>query len=126
MRREGSKFALKSNHTLRSNTCVVSRRQTGFGGNCYYHSRFLHEDAYQYLSVAKGEWETNEAEVQKQVEQWQGTTGCRRSRWQACALGRAARGAIGRSCSCCRQKEVSKHTRRVLIRTDIEDALKCC
>ena len=126
MRREGSKFALRSSHTLRSNPCVISRRQTGFGGKCYFHSRFLHEDAYQYLSVAKGEWETNEEEVWKQAELWQKTRGSYRGHWQACTLGRAAKEARFYCRSFDRRFEESKHTRRVLIRIDIEEALKCC
>lgn len=120
MRREGTKFTLKSNHTLRSNDCIVSRKQTGFG-SCSYHSRILHEDAYQYLSVANGDWERDEAEVWKQANQWKNTTSRRRVRLQTCVFGL-------RKSFCCyycnHREDKRKPVLRGLIRSDIEEALK--
>ena len=126
MRREGLKFAIRSSHTLRSNPCVSSRRQMGFSEAYCCHSRYLHEDAYQYLSVARGDWVTDEKEVWKQVQQWEGTRGPRRTRWQACALGTAARKSRVRLWSWDRENRISNRSRKDALRRDIVDALMCC
>ena len=124
MRREGCKFAYRTNHTLRTNSCSQAAKHSGFG-SCDYHARALTEWAYSSLRAKTGQTHFQTEELQKEAATQSKVTGCRKTRLGGCFFGSAARKATA-TCSCCSRERSTKHEIKEDIVKEMKDDMHLC
>ena len=123
MRREGSAFGHRTNHTLRSTPCALRLGQMSMG-LCEYHCADLMEHAYHSLMLSCAKSHYSRREIYEEALRITRVKGSRRSAFCACVQGSSARKSLRtRNWSGCYDSVETHHTKRNFLKQEIQEDL---